>query len=251
MKLNKIYFIWAVLVIEVLFTRCQDVGQDFDNKAYIDVSAKTINLLISDEKTATKSFTAAIAKPEDKDLTFVFEDDASLVDTYNTAYNDTAVLLSNEYYEIPEKTAVITAGSVTSTSITVNFQDIDQLSRDTVYVLPVTIAAADNIDVLTSGRTIYYVLKPAALINVVADIKENYLSVNWTNPGVCSNLSQVTMEAFIRARTFDKLISSVMGIEGTFLIRIGDSGYDPNQIQIATSNGNFPGASSDKGITDQ
>lgn len=247
--LNRLYAGLAVLAIGAVFTRCEDTtGPDFDNKAYINLSTKTVSLLIKDEKTAVKSFTAAVAKPAQEDLSFVFDDDASQVNTYNMAYYDSAIMLSAKYYDIPEKTAVIAAGSVTSTEITVNFSDIDQLSRDTIYVLPVTIASADKIDVLSSARTIYYVLKPAALINVVADIKENYLTINWTNPDVCNNLPQVTMEALIRARTFDRLISTVMGIEGKFLIRIGDSGYDPNQIQIATSNGNFPGASSDKGL---
>ena len=33
----------------------------------------------------------------------------------------------------------------------------------------------------------------------------------------------------------DPYISSIMGIEGKFLVRIGDSGVDPNQIQVASS----------------
>ena len=57
------------------------------------------------------------------------------------------------------------------------------------------------------------------------------------------------MEALIRARNFDRKISTVMGIEGYFLIRIGDAGFPPNQIQIATSDGNFPNADSNKGTT--
>ncbi len=91
--------------------------------------------------------------------------------------------------------------------------------------------------------------KPA---NVVADIEENYLSVNWAKPEVVNNLSKLTMEALIRARNFngqDAGINTVMGVEGKFLIRIGDrGGYPANQIHIATSGGNFPDADENKGL---
>jgi hypothetical protein len=244
---HRVYFILMAFMASVC-TSClkHDAAESFDNKTFIEASDKTVSLLIKDETEASKTFRAALAKRSDVDVSISFKDDASLVDTYNKAYNDTAHMLPSKYYTIPVKDAVIAAGSVVSTDITVNFQNITDLSRDTVYVLPVTIASASNIDVLNSDRTLYFVLKAGALINVVADIKENYLTVNWTNPDVCNNLSQVTMEALIRARSFDRLISTVMGIEGKFLIRIGDAGYDPSQIQIATSNGNFPTASSDK-----
>ncbi|WP_423129032.1 DUF1735 and LamG domain-containing protein [Gaoshiqia sp. Z1-71] len=247
----RLYFILMVLIAVFTFTRCLDTDPDgslFDNKVYIDAGSKTITLLVKDETEASKTFHAALAKPAESTIKLLFEEDKSLVSTYNSAYYDQAYMLPAKYYEISAKEAIIPEGSAVSTDITVHFKSIDNLSRDTVYVLPVTIANADKMDILKSGRTLYFVLKAGALINVVADIHENYLAVNWTNPDVCNNLSQVTMEALIRARTFNKLISTVMGIEGKFLIRIGDSGYDPNQIQIATSNGNFPGATSDKGL---
>ena len=51
-------------------------------------------------------------------------------------------------------------------------------------------------------------------------------------------MKQMTLEALINANKLDKMISTIMGIEDHFLIRIGDSGVPANQIQIATESGN-------------
>lgn len=81
----------------------------------------------------------------------------------------------------------------------------------------------------------YYVLKGAALINVVADLTKNLVYVNWSKPEVANNMRQLTAEALIRVNKFEKMLTTVMGIEGHFLIRIGDSGIPQNQLQIANS----------------
>lgn len=82
-----------------------------------------------------------------------------------------------------------------------------------------------------------YVLKGAALINTVPDIDLVY--VTWTNPDVANNMNKLTAEALIRVSKFDKItLTSIMGIEGKFLLRIGDAGIPQNQLQVATSSGN-------------
>src|SRR5699024_9990550 len=122
------------------------------------------------------------------------------------------------------------------------------LDREVAYVLPVSIISAD-IELLHSQKTTYFVFKGAALINVVADIEKNYLQPKWNNSTVLNNLTQMTAEALINARDFrNGEISTSMEIEGDFLIRIGDANFERNQIQIATSNGNFPDRDSSKGL---
>lgn len=188
-----------------------------------------------------------MAKPAEQEINIVYKADASLVKTYNDAYYDNAVMLPVENFELTEPNATINVGSILSSEAKLLFKDLKNLDRNVVYVLPVTISNA-NIDVLQSARTYYYVVKGAALINVVADIDQNYLTIDWKKQSVCNNLSQVTMEALIRVRNFDKMISTVMGIEGVFLIRIGDAGFPSNQIQIATNNGNFPSGDKNKAL---
>jgi len=205
----------------------------------------------NDTKAQSVTISASIPKPQEDVVTLHYKADFSQVDPYNHTYDDHAVALPSENYELPKPKVEIAAGNVRSSETVVKFKNLNQLDREVVYVLPITISDA-NIPILGSARMHYFVFKGAALINVVADIEENYLSVNWAKPNSVNNLSQLTMEALVRARSFegkDAGINSLMGIEGKFLIRIGDGGgYPANQIQLATSSGNFPPKDSSKGL---
>lgn len=53
-----------------------------------------------------------------------------------------------------------------------NFVNLNQLDDSRRYVLPVTITNVTGIGLLESARTTYFIIKGAALINVVANIKE-------------------------------------------------------------------------------
>jgi len=244
----KQYILYPILLCIILLSSCQKDDDDFDNKLYMKSSEKVGELLLKGKiNELSRTFQSALAKPEDYDVDIVYKVDQNLVDVYNKAYYDKAIMLPAENYLFENTKMQIIAGSVRSTETTVKFIELEKLDRDLVYVLPVTIDHA-NIEVLDSDRTLYYVIKGAALINVVGDIEENFLLVNWAKPEVCNDLSELTMEALIRVRNYDRLISTVMGIEGQFLIRMGDAGFPSNQIQIATPHGNFPDADSNKGL---
>lgn len=231
------------------FNSCRDDDGSFDNKLYNTTAKMSTTFLKPDVSEVEQIITVSIAQPVSYDITVNYKADASLVDTYNQLYADSASILPKEFFTMENPSVVITAGSVKSPDLVVKFMNLGQLNRDSVYVLPVTIDNA-NLDILNSARTTYYVFRGASLINVVADIEENHLKMpaSWPNPSVVTNLKEVTLEALIRARNYDRLISTVMGIEGYFLIRIGDAGHPSNQIQIATNSGNFPDADSNKGL---
>ena len=244
----KHYIIYPVLLFMIFLGACENDDGSFDNKAYINSSSKVGEILLKpDVVNLERTLQAAIAKPAENEITIKYTVDKSLVDFYNQAYYDNAIILPQDNYALEGATVIITKGNVKSTEGKIIFKDLKSLDTDLIYVLPVTIGEA-NIDLLKSGKTQYFVFKGADLINVVGDIEENFLSVNWTKPEVCNGLTQLTMEALIRARNYDRLISTVMGIEGRFLIRIGDAGFPSNQIQIATNRGNFPNADSNKGL---
>ena len=46
-------------------------------------------------------------------------------------------------------------------------------------------------------------------------------------------MTQFTMEALVNANSFTiEEISTIMGIEDNFLIRVGDNGHDKNQLNV-------------------
>lgn len=237
MKKLSYLFVAATAAICASLCSCESSNEYFDNKAFI--SSDAVSTILLDGKTEdAKTIVAQVAKPVDKEVKLSFAPDASKLNTYNLAYYDNAVILPEQFYSLSATSAVINAGSIKSTDITVSFSSLDELDRETTYVLPIS-ASTSDIEMLESKTTSYYVIRGAALVNVVANIDENYLSlVNPGNASALGGMGEVTVECLARFTEFGKLISTVMGIEGNFLIRIGDAGVPDNQIQLATSNGN-------------
>jgi hypothetical protein len=227
----------------LLTTSCQEDTANFDNKVFISNASKVETLLLKNIESTESVIQTMMAKPEKKDIQITYQDNPNLVNQYNEAFYDRAIALPRDCYEIPNPVATITAGGVKANDVAVLFKNLSQLDRDSVYVLPITIANADIV-VLAHSRTVYFVVKGAALINTVANIEKNYLLlINPASALALNGLAKITVEALIRVDKFGKLISTIMGIEGKFLIRIGDAGLPDNQIQLATSSGNVTDAS--------
>lgn len=239
--MNKITRFLPVLALALAMVACQDNDEEnFADKARIDATTMQAETVIKgSEGDMTKTLTIATSRPAEKTITATAVVDKNLVATYNKAYYAEAEMLPEENYEVSESRMTINPGSVKSSEASFTFKGLGSLDRSKVFVLPVTVRTSD-IEMIASEKNYYYVFKAGALINVVADIVDNYLEIYpWANVSRVSGMKQITMEALVYPRTLDKLISTVMGIEGSFLIRIGDAGIPGNQIQFATSSGNF------------
>ena len=237
---NYFKLIVSVVMVSFLMISCQTDFENFENKVFVS-SAKVGNLLVraGDDAPKVVAINTSIAKPEDYAIEVTYKVDPALVAHYNEAYYTETFLLREEYYEISETVSSIMPGLVAGNDITITFTGLADLDRDSVYILPVTIADA-NIPVLESAKTTYYVVRAAAIINVAANLSQNFLSLN--GAGTLRNLSEITMEALIRPDDFPNMLATVMGVEGGFLFRIGDAGIPPNQVQLATPSGNVTNA---------
>lgn len=234
MKQYQLYFIFIFLGTIGFMSGCQDDMETFGNKVYIDGNSKVGTLLVKKEvETLEKIIRTAVPKPAETDLKITYRADSLLAEVYNLTYFDNAIALPEENYEIPEAQVMINKGSTKSTDLTVCFKNLTKLDHDLTYVLPVTISEA-NIPILESARTTYFILKGAALINTVANIRDNKVYVAWKNSSVVSRMYRLTAEALVRADKFDNQINTLMGIEEKFLIRMGDAGVSSNQLQVAT-----------------
>lgn len=246
--MKKLFKYMSLVAAAILMTACQNNDEaNFKSKAFIDGKTFTSETIIKGETNIVKSLTLSTARPAEKELNATFSVAANLVETYNQAYYAKAVMLPDTCYKVVKGDVKINQGSVNSNEAQFAFFKLANLDRAITYVLPVTVNCQD-IEVLRSAKNYYFVFRAGALINVVADMSKNFLTVKWATPDLVNNMSQITMEALIYPREFGKLISTVMGIEGNFLMRIGDAGFPDNQIQIATGAGNFPDADSNKGL---
>lgn len=224
-----------------VFSSCDDDMENYDNKAFVSTSKVGNILLKGTNNEENVVIQTAIARPETMDIKVVYKADASLVSEYNLIYGEQAIIVPSENYEILDNVSTIMAGAMQGSEVKVHFKDLSLLDRNLVYVLPVTVSES-TIEFLKSTRTTYFVIKGAALINTVGNITKNYLTLQSPGTSTLSGMNQLTIEALVRINQFGKLISTVMGIEGTFLFRIGDAGVPDNQLQLATSSGNVTDA---------
>lgn len=104
----------------------------------------------------------------------------------------------------------------------------------------ITLAQTDAKEGEEPLEVVLTVTQVSALITWAADMTGNRLFPKWD--GTADKLgyaSALTLEALINVDEFNRNgISTVMGIEGDFLLRFGDSSPD-NVLQVATMNGNY------------
>jgi hypothetical protein len=262
-KINK-YTLLLILFIAIISSckKKEDDKSPFDNVVFIQqaekISTETVNLKDKDV-TIERSLQAQLAYPANENVVVEYSADLSLTDKYNKTYNKTVTALPSKYFTLKSTTVTVAAGQVSSGALSqavISFSNLSEIKRGDVYVLPITLnVVSGNVSALNASKTYYYIIQKGAPITVVADITANYLSIPAFSSGGGSNLNnltQVTFEALVKGDDWDskgKIISSVMGIEGYFLMRIGDGGgYPAGQIQFAGNAGNFPNADLNKAL---
>nr|WP_044653786.1 DUF1735 and LamG domain-containing protein [Bacteroides acidifaciens] len=242
MKLNKL-IMTMLAAFSITLTGCQDNedGQHYDNKLFLSTAAFTQEVLFkAGDMNVEKGLSVAIAKPEAHDIKVTMAPAPELLDTYRNAYYDeAAILLPKEHYVMNERTVIIKAGAVSSNVLSIQFVNTGELDADVTYVLPVTIQSVEGIEVLQSAKNYYYVFRGASLINVVCNLNENRAYPDFNDDARFNNMKENTLEILFKASKLEKEISTLMGIEGEYLLRIGDQGISRNQLQLATSNGNL------------
>lgn len=247
MKMKTISVI-ASLTALLALASCEHEDTDrqhYDNKLFISAASLTDEMLIDEADSYSRDIVAAVAKPESRDITVTFRPAPELVDNYKHAYYDTvSIALPDGVCRIDKPTTTILAGNVQSSPVSVTFENVLSLDRNQRYVMPVTIESVEGIGgVLRSAKTCYFLFRGASLINIVVDLSENRAWPEFGNFDEVQDMYAFTMEALVNPTTLNKTISTVMGIEDTFLIRMGDSGVDPSQLQVV-------GAASSK-LTDE
>ncbi len=241
----------SAAVAALAFTGCKhddEAAHHFDNKLYFTTNAVTDDLLIkADVQEASRSMSVRLALPAERDICVTIGANPDLTEFYNKSYGDEAETLDAKYYEIPENRFNIKKGDITTDDLVINFKNTGELDAKKRYVLPVSILSIEGVDVLQSKSTLFFVFKGAALINVVANIAEMHFPVSWCDGDLnkVRSMKSVTIECLVRSEDWSGgregvILSSIIGIEGKFLIRIGDADRPCDQLQLVTPTGNWP-----------
>lgn len=210
----------------------------FTNKLYINTQTVSEELLVkAGSGDMVRTLNIATALKVEEDLSGVLVADTSLVEQFRMEYfMQEAVALPMSCCAIDNPEMTIMKGSNASAPATITFSNLGQLNRNLVYVMPIALKNVTDINVIASKTVVYYVFKGAALINVVCNFTENRAGAKeWKTPEKFANMTQFTAECLVRQNVAGRLISTIMGTEGGYLLRIGDAGVPDTQLQIACS----------------
>ena len=210
----------------------------FDNKLYINTQTVSEELLFKPGASdVVRTLNIATALKAEEELSGVLVADPSLLRAFQTEYKmPEAVALPASCCSIDNPELTILKGSNSSAPANITFSNLGSLNRNLVYVMPIALKNVTDINVIASKTVVYYVFKGAALINVVCNFTENRAGAKeWKTPAKFQNMSKFTAEALVRQNVAGRLISTLMGVEGHYLLRIGDSGVPDTQLQIASS----------------
>lgn len=230
-----------------------------DNVVYLDaakikdVTNFTFNRTI---ETGQQSLSAQLIRPTGTDISVGIKPASELVDAYNARLGTDYPMLDAKHYKLSAEKAIIKQGKVTSDPVTVDFTGLTELDVDAGYLLPVTIdQVSDGMGTLGGSKSICYVVRRSSAITSAASLKDNYFKVPGfgefsPTAGVVNDMPQLTYEAIIRVNSFKtetglREISTIMGIEQYCLLRLGDAGFNPQQLQFSWQENKFPNA--DKG----
>lgn len=148
-------------------------------------------------------------------------------------------LSANVEYEITMEGADgwLTAGEATEEGVPFTATALEDGKR----AATVTFTQTDAVEGEEALSTTITITQVNALVTWAADMTGNRLFPKWENggPGECSAF---TLETLVKFDDFDKAsggIFTIMGIEGVFLLRMGDVGNPLTNLQIATRGGNY------------
>lgn len=197
-------------------------------------SSNTVNVSVEDDTSIGVSISSSCEVESDVNIE-VGAGSSSLVNEYNKKMQTAYKVLPPDCYELESSNFCIEKGNFISSPVMINICNIDKMEDEVTYLLPLTIVNTSSLSVLEASKTLYLVVS-RPIITSAPKITSKYFEVPFSRDPNLSALSQVTLEARVKVNSFqgsNPYISTVMGIEGHFLLRFGDVAIEKDQIQLA------------------
>jgi hypothetical protein len=218
----------------------------FENRVYMaGTEDSDTRQLVVDGVPSEVAFMATLADLVDEAVEVEIAVDNRLIDAYNSKHHknykampDGSFALSTDVLRIEPHTLRSSAGKLVINDDS-GFQEGDS------YLIPVTITKVHGgVRLLEASKTLYFAIIKT-IVTKACNLKgQLYFRVNFAkhNDASLTALSGVTMETrfYCTATTpYSPYISSIMGLEENWLIRMGDArNILDNQIQTAGSGSN-------------
>lgn len=263
------HILFALLAVLAAATGCKTEDYDdgttpIDNTVYIGAAETTPDAPVTFKRTVQtldREFTVKLVSPLPEDLEVELRIDAGAAVAYNHRHGTSYGLLGGLFYDFPQRSVTIPAGKIESEPVTIHFQGLDQLAENATYLLPVSLGSTSNgLGLLQGSETLYYLVKRSSAITTAANLTDCYMWVpsfeTQAGQAPIMGLKAMTYEVLVNVPEYvtfiqgqgDINVTSVMGVEQHCLLRIGDSGYPRQQIQLQVGDVHFPAGGADNVI---
>lgn len=225
MKTNKLMAI--LLATAAMAAGCQK-SQEYTDVVFFTgtESSPVTNVYIDGPSTVSVSITSSTKVTEDVGV--YLEVEGSELDSYNAEHGTSYRILPEGSYALSTTEARIAAGSAVSDPVSVEILSMDDLEFGVLYCLPLHITGTTtDMSVLGASQTTYIVFNQLIKTRGV-DLGGSWnIDMEKTMKGKSelANLPACTMEIRMYAKGWSSLshgISSLIGVEENFMLRIGD-----------------------------
>lgn len=252
MKTIDKIFLTVSLLLMFLFSGCKN-AEELSHVIYMTGTEKTSVSRVTIDGPQSFGVSATCTAKAEKDLYVAFKVDPSLVEQYNAEKGTSYKVLPEQCYNMESTESVIKQGSCVSSPVMFNITTTEGMEDGVVYLVPITLTAAEGYPILESCRTNYVVINRTIVTKVLSLAGNRSLTVpKFKEDASLKSIPQITMECRIKVNNFcnsDPYISSIMGIEydENFLLRFGDVTIKNNQFQVTAKDQITPEMTFDTG----
>ncbi|WP_346086771.1 DUF1735 and LamG domain-containing protein [Sphingobacterium ginsenosidimutans] len=192
--------------------------------------------LTVDNTGGAQAFTVTATQPTARAVTAQIAVDTTLIAAYNQRFGTAYQALPQGSYALSANEVQIQPGMTVSDAVSLRVNGTELFEVGKAYMMPVTVRNVSGIPLIESSRTLYLIINQVT-ITTAASLNGNYFKVDFSqNNDALKAMPAITMETRIMVNRFQAgspFISSIMGIEETFLLRFGDVTVQPNQLQVS------------------
>ncbi len=237
MMTKKNYTIALLGALTLLFAGCSKQLEDklLSTKSYFENTYVPIE--VRGESTLSYTLTTRASSPVAKDTKITYRIGTTAdIEEYNKLNNTDYLPFPLEDVSLPKPEGTIPSGSIYTTPVDLQFKGLDKVEAGKTFLVPVHFESEGSAPAIASSQTMYLALQKPIQLHKVAQLNSSYWSKDWISVPRLTDYTfeSVTYEALIHATDFGGN-STVMGVEGKLILRIGDvgGGLPRDRIQIA------------------
>lgn len=237
MKFQKIKSFFALISAAAMLAGCESEYKVYDNGVFLAEARKNGAVKITiDDQGGQGTFSARVSKKSDTDVKAQFGIDAQLLEQYNARNGSAYNLLPEEYYTLSATEAIIKAGSIGSTPVTVNIKPFDEkIDQNKKYAIPVALESAEGGQLMSDTRHLMLLIDQVIVTNVpYINSTSTSIAYKFAEPLYCSQWTlewMICMDAFNRNNVTQWNITSALPKSTSIYTRFGDVTCPQNMFQ--------------------